>query len=44
MQVQPPKMLKELEKLLVRSRSLILIDWNFNREIHLAIEECLNQV
>jgi hypothetical protein len=36
--------LAELEKLLVRSRSLILIDWNFNREIHLAIEECLNQV
>jgi hypothetical protein len=33
--------LEELEKLLVRSRSLIVIDWNYNREIHDAIKDCL---
>jgi len=31
------KPLEELDKLVVRSRSLILIDWNFNREINGAI-------
>jgi len=33
--------LAELERLLVRSRSLIVIDWKFNREIHSAINEYL---
>jgi len=32
--------LEELEKLLVRSRSLILIDWRFNREVGNAIQHC----
>jgi hypothetical protein len=31
--------LEELEKLLVRSRSLIVIDWNANREVHSAIRD-----
>ncbi len=35
--------LEELEKLLVRSRSLIVIDWNFNREIHAAIRNYLDR-
>jgi hypothetical protein len=35
--------LEELEKLLVRSRSLILIDWNANREIHGAIKAFLER-
>ncbi len=35
--------LEELELLLVRSRSLIVIDWKFNREIHSAINEYLAQ-
>ena len=35
--------LEELERLLVRSRSLIVIDWKFNREIHSAINEYLTQ-
>jgi len=35
--------LEELERLLVRSRSLIVIDWRFNREIHSAINEYLAQ-
>lgn len=35
--------LEELEKLLVCSRSLILIDWNFNREINGAIRDCLQR-
>ncbi len=35
--------LEELEKLLLRSRSLILIDWNFNQEINTAIKECLGK-
>jgi hypothetical protein len=33
--------LGELEKLLLRSRGLILIDGNFNQEINAAIKECL---
>jgi hypothetical protein len=33
--------LKELEELLVRSRSLIVIDWTYNREVNSAIEEFL---
>jgi hypothetical protein len=35
--------LEDLEKLLIRSRSLILIDWNFNREISAAIRGCLDR-
>jgi hypothetical protein len=35
--------LEELEKLLVRSRSLIVIDWNANREIHGAIKGFLER-
>jgi len=35
--------LEELEKLLVRSRSLILIDWNFNLEVAEAIQHCLSR-
>jgi len=31
--------LEDLEKLLVRSRSLIVIDWNANREVHSAIRD-----
>ena len=31
--------LEELEKLVVRSRSLIVIDWTYNQEIHSAIEQ-----
>jgi hypothetical protein len=30
--------LEELEKLMVRSRSLIVIDWSFNQEIHSTIQ------
>ncbi len=37
------KPLEELEKLLVRSRSLILIDWNLNREINGAIKDCMQR-
>jgi hypothetical protein len=33
--------LRELEQLLVRSRSLIVIDWTYNREVSSAIEEFL---
>jgi hypothetical protein len=33
------KPLEDLEKLLVRSRSLIVIDWNANREVHSAIRD-----
>ncbi len=35
--------LEELEKLLVRSRSLIVIDWTFNQEINSAIRGFLNR-
>lgn len=35
--------LEELEKLLVRSRSLIVIDWNSNREVHSAIRDVLDR-
>jgi hypothetical protein len=35
--------LEELEKLLLRTRSLILTDWNFNQEIKAAIKECLGK-
>jgi hypothetical protein len=37
------KPLEDLEKLLVRSRSLILIDWNANREVHSAIRDVLDR-
>ena len=33
--------LEELEKLLLRSRSLIVTDWTSNQEIHAAIRACL---
>ena len=33
--------LEELEKLLVRSRSLVVIDWAYNQEIHAAIKSLL---
>jgi hypothetical protein len=33
------KPLEEMEKLLVRSRSLIVIDWKANREVHSAIRD-----
>jgi hypothetical protein len=35
--------LEELEKLLVRSRSLIVLDWNANREVHSAIRDVLDR-
>lgn len=35
--------LETFEKLLVRSRSLILIDWNLNREVHTAIKSYLER-
>jgi hypothetical protein len=35
--------LEDLEKLLIRSRSFIVIDWKFNREIHSAISGYLAQ-
>ena len=35
--------LEDLEKLLVRSRSLIVIDWNSNREVHSAIRDVLDR-
>jgi len=37
------KPLEELEKLLVRSRSLIVIDWHANREVHSAIRDFLDR-
>lgn len=33
--------LEEIERLLVKSRSLILIDWRYNREIHAVIRGCM---
>jgi hypothetical protein len=35
--------LETFEKLLLRSRSLILIDWNLNREVHTAIKSYLER-
>jgi hypothetical protein len=35
--------LEELEQLLVRSRSLIVIDWSANREVHSAIRDVLDR-
>ncbi|HUR44653.1 MAG TPA: hypothetical protein VMZ27_02165, partial [Candidatus Saccharimonadales bacterium] len=37
------KPLEDLEKLLVRSRSLIVIDWRANREVHSAIRDMLDR-
>lgn len=37
------KPLEELEQLLVRSRSLIVIDWKANREVHSAIRDVLDR-
>jgi hypothetical protein len=37
------KPLEELEKLLVRSRSLIVIDWSANREVHSAIRDVMDR-
>lgn len=35
--------LADLEKLLIRSRSLIVIDWNANREVHSAIRDLIDR-
>jgi hypothetical protein len=37
------KPLEDLEKLIVRSRSLIVIDWSANREVHSAIQGVLDR-
>jgi hypothetical protein len=37
------KPLEELEQLLIRSRSLIVIDWSANREVHSAIRDVLDR-
>jgi hypothetical protein len=37
------KPLEDLEQLLVRSRSLIVIDWSANREVHSAIRDVLDR-
>jgi hypothetical protein len=37
------KTLEDFEKLLVRSRSLVVIDWNANREVHSAIRDVLDR-
>ena len=37
------KPLEEFEQLLVRSRSLIVIDWHANREVHSAIRDLLDR-
>ena len=34
---------EEVEKRLVRSRSLIVIDWNANREVHSAIRDVMDR-
>ena len=37
------KAIEEFENLLVRSRSLIVIDWNANREVHSAIRDLMDR-
>ena len=37
------KPLEELEQLLIRSRSLVVIDWKSNREVHSAIHDVLDR-
>jgi hypothetical protein len=37
------KPLEELERLLIRSRSLIIIDWSANREVHSAIRDVVDR-
>jgi len=37
------KPLEDFEKLLVRSRSLVVIDWNANREVHSAIRDVVDR-
>jgi hypothetical protein len=37
------KPLEELEGLLIRSRSLIVIDWSANREVHSAIRDIVDR-
>jgi len=37
------KPIEEFENLLVRSRSLIVIDWNANREVHSAIRDLMDR-
>jgi hypothetical protein len=37
------KPLEELDQLLIRSRSLIVIDWSANREVHSAIRDVLDR-
>lgn len=36
--------LRELEQILLRSRSLIVIDWTYNREVNAAIDKFLTKV
>jgi len=38
------KALRNFEHLLVKTRSLIVIDWNHNREIHSIIEKFRDQI
>ncbi|NQT81748.1 hypothetical protein HQ563_01905 [bacterium] len=38
------RLMKDLDDLLVRTRSLIVIDWRFNREIHAVIRSHLRSV
>ena len=38
------KPLEEFEQLLIRSRSLVVIDWQANREVHSAIRDVLDRV
>jgi hypothetical protein len=38
------KAIEDFENLLVRSRSLIVIDWNANREVHSAIRDLMDRV
>ena len=38
------KAIEDFENLLVRSRSLIVIDWNANREVHAVIRDLMDRV
>jgi hypothetical protein len=38
------KAIEDFENLLVRSRSLIVIDWNANREVHAAVRDLMDRV
>jgi len=37
------KPIEDFENLMVRSRSLIVIDWNANREVHSAIRDLMDR-